>query len=78
MTVQELIDLLSGLPSDVQVIYQCYSEYEMLRPDELKLIKAEDKTITLRNGRYMRVNSWWLKHGEPTSDYATVVIFPGN
>lgn len=79
MKVKEFIEILSKMPEDAEVIYQCCSEYEVLKADDPTLVKGEDKVIALRNGRYMRVPGTWLdpKDFTPT-EYVTVVTLPGN
>jgi hypothetical protein len=93
MTVAELIALLQTMPQDAPVIYPMYSEYTELRPDEVRLIKAEDKRIVWReqNGyMYYYPSDFaggptpkWNPNYKPQyaneqPKFVTVVMFPGN
>ncbi len=66
MTNQELIDHLKQFPPDAQVIYTCYSDYNLLTADEVTLIRPDEKGgIVVHNGHVMRVEKGWLPPPPP-------------
>lgn len=82
MTVKELIDKLSQFPPEAVVIHDMYSDYCEL--DEPKLIRAEDKEIMFRNGRYQRYYPFYsdpnhqMYKADEQFSFVTVVHFDGN
>jgi uncharacterized protein (TIGR02996 family) len=48
MTNAELVGKLLGFPLDAGVIYTACSDYSTLRPDEVTLIRAEDRRVVFR------------------------------
>lgn len=78
MTVKELIAELQTMPQDAQVIYACYSEYDLLNEGDITLHKPSDKKIELRkeNG-YLRYRDRWHREGDKIV-FPEVVVFPGS
>lgn len=71
MTVAELIDHLSSLPQDAQVVYALYSEFDVLDACEIAV-----KRLALWKGKYLRPNERHWPDGK--INLVTVVVFPGN
>ena len=79
MTVGELVALLLKMPQDVVVLYRACSDWTVLRPDDIKLTKAEEQLVIYRpqNGYSEYYAPWFPKDGEKP-DFRTAVLFPGN
>lgn len=67
MTVGELIAVLQGKPQDIQVAYRCYSEWVLLKAEEIEV-----KTLCAP-----RVDGWVhdARPDKPTQEFLTL---PGN
>lgn len=67
MTVKELIAILQTKPQDILVAYRCFSEWNMLRAEEIEVKALCDP----------RLDGWVhdRRPDKPTQDYLT---FPGN
>lgn len=76
-TVSQLIEHLKQYPADAPVVYQCCSEPTELDLADITFHKAEDQTMTKRNGQYMRFYRKWQGAGE-VPEFVTAVHFPGN
>lgn len=78
MTVRELIEHLSQFPLDVEVICTFCSDYSDMDAENITLIKAADKKVIKRGGRFCHPYeaAKWPKDEAPV--YMTVVHFPGN
>lgn len=77
MRVQELIERLQTFPQDAVCIRRMCSENDELPEDEPILLKAEDKLIIKRHGRYMHYRSTYHPPDEKP-EFVTVVYFEGN
>jgi len=67
MKVHELITLLQTKPQDLQVGYQCYSEYAVLEADQIAL---QDLCEARPDG--------WIQDARPDKETTQYLIFPGN
>ena len=70
-TVGELMAFLGKLPPDREVLYQCFSDYDALRLEDIEVGGAVPQT------------SYWMRDhptmsAENLAKRATYVIFPGN
>lgn len=74
MTVKELIIKLLEFPPETVVIHSICSDYDEL--PEPELIKAEDKKVAFRNGRYQRWQRYYKD--EDKQVFVTAVHFDGN
>lgn len=81
MRVKDLIELLSRMPPEAEVLYRCCSDWSPLSEDEVTLTRAEDRKIVYRTANgYSDFNERFLPKGtDPaTCDFRTCVLFPGN
>jgi hypothetical protein len=91
MKVADLIAYLQTMPPDADVIYVCCSDYQALDAESIRLFKAEEQKIVLRQNHYMDYYaSHWgrgparpgtLSQIYPLSEepvFVTAVCFPGN
>jgi uncharacterized protein (TIGR02996 family) len=66
MTNAELIGKLLGFPLDAGVIYTACSDYSTLRPDEVTLIRAEDRAVVFREQQgFLSYNAAWYEDSAP-------------
>lgn len=78
MIVSDLIEKLKTFPPDATVIYQIYSDYDLLKAEDISFVKAEDRRIILHNGHCMSWNERWKPKDVDDPQFITAVIFPGN
>lgn len=67
MTVAELIELLKTKPQNLPVAYQIYSEYALLKPDD---IEVEELGYSREDG--------WVHDKRPDRPSQMYLVFPGN
>jgi hypothetical protein len=67
MKVAELIALLQTYPQDLQVAYQIYSEYVLIKPESIELVEACEPRA-----------DGWIQNKRPDMPKQTYVMFPGN
>lgn len=67
MTVAELIEFLQTQPQDLQVIYACYSENDLLQADEIRIVEACEPRP-----------DGWVANKRPDKPTRTYLCFPGN
>lgn len=89
MTVQQLIAKLQTMPPEVDVIYRCCSDWDLLDEDQVRLQTAEKSKeetersdygggIHYRGGRYCNGYPMRMYGPEEKPVYRTVVTLPGN
>ena len=89
MTVRELIAKLQTFPPDVDVIYRCCSDWDMLDAANVELVTAEESErqtnaykhgggIHYRKGRYCNGYPLAMYGPDEKPVYRTVVTLPGN
>jgi hypothetical protein len=71
MNVKELRELLATFPQDLEVLYECYSDYDRLEGHEIKVGKAVDQ-----GGYQMRPH--YSMSAENKAKLQDFLIFPGN
>lgn len=67
MTVAELIEFLKTQPQDVQVAYQIYSEYVLLKAEEIEIYEG---CVPREDG--------WIHSKRPDKPTQKYLMFPGN
>jgi hypothetical protein len=67
MKVAELIAFLQTQPQDLEVIYQCYSEYALVETRDIKVTKACQPRL-----------DGWVHNKRPDKPTQTYLAFPGN
>lgn len=77
MIVKELIEKLSKMPQDAAVVIEMFSECRDMDSSEPILIRAEDRKLIWRNGKYITWSEGYAKSGEIPM-FVTVCHFPGN
>lgn len=67
MTVAELIEILKSKPQDIQVVYQCYSEMSLMRPEDICIAEASEPRP-----------DGWVHDKRPDKPTRLYLAFPGN
>jgi len=67
MTVKELIDFLQSKPQDLPVAFALYSEYALLRAEDIQI-----KALC-----WPRPDGW-VHHSRPDKPTHDYLVFPGN
>ena len=67
MTVQELIDLLKTFDPKLLVCYRCCSEYDLMEPKEIRILKLCEPRL-----------DGWVADARPDKPTIEYVVFPGN
>ena len=70
MTVQELRQRLLDFDQDLQVIFQCYSDYQPLEATELVV-----EEVMMHHGRPTR---YYARQYETKPETRLCLVFPGN
>jgi hypothetical protein len=71
MNVGDLKKLLEQYPDDMEILYCCCSDYEILKWDDIKKISSVDQ-----GGYWMRSHA--TMSAENKSKEKTCLLFPGN
>lgn len=67
MTVEELINHLEGFPKDLQVVFQCHSEYLLLEARDIGIAELCEPRP-----------DGWVHDKRPDKETQDYVVFPGN
>ena len=71
MNVKELKELLAEHPDDLEILFQCFSDYSRMCAEDIEVVKAVDK-------------GEWLMRGHPTMSQENkdkekaYLLLPGN
>lgn len=71
LTVKQLKEIIADLPDDMEVIYDCCSDYEAMNPEDVKLVSAVPK-----GGWHMRSHPTMSEDNK--SKQQQYLHFPGN
>lgn len=71
MNVKELRELLEKYPDDMEVLYQLYSDYENLKPDDISAMPSVNM-----GGYWMRSHP--TMSSENKANEKIYLVFPGN
>ncbi len=77
MTVKELIERLQQFPEGAPIVYPYRSDYAPLSADDVRLERAEDRTLVYRTGG-VRDTYPAKQWGDEKPEFVTAVVFPGN
>ena len=67
MNVEQLVAFLKTQPQDLQVIFECYSEFRLLEEGEILVREA---SIARQDG--------WVHSKRPDKPSQVYLVFPGN